>query len=96
MGKAAPKWGGFFLLCVYYGKKRSIDMSFTATAFAEQPFAYDGGIFTVDTFPVYPFNSNVLTFTMNLNTLNEFSFQVNTEQFHNLNINTLVEGNLFR
>jgi hypothetical protein len=71
-------------------------MSFGSTSFAEQPFAADSLVFTVDISPVYYFNNKVLTFEMSVNFLSSFDVYYSKDFEVDLNINTSIENQLFR
>jgi hypothetical protein len=71
-------------------------MSFASTSFAEQPFAADSFVFTVDIPPVYYFNNKVLTFEMSVNFLSSFDVYYSKDFEIDLNINTSIENELFR
>ena len=69
-------------------------MSFAASAFAETSFAHDSFSFNVG--PIYPFNSDTLTFSMDINTICDFLLIINSMQTHDLNINKTIESKVIR
>lgn len=79
-------------------------MTFAAVTFAETSFAADNRFLVVGTFPIFPFNGDVLTFVMSLNQELDFDISI-TQTFENelvMNtgidaiglINTRLENNL--
>lgn len=72
-------------------------MTFGVTAFAETSFAADTrGFITVGTFPIFPFNSHVLTFVMALNFETGFDLRINSQHDYAGKINTQHDYILIR
>lgn len=66
-------------------------MSFAATSFAETSFCADIDFDVVGTFPIFPFNKDILKLVMSLNSEADFSFSMTQEFEHNLLINTGID-----
>ena len=71
-------------------------MTFAAVTFSETSFAADNRFLVVGTFPIFPFNSHVLTFVMALNFETGFDLRINSQHDYAGKINTQHDYILIR